>query len=413
MASGTLRAGVWGGSLCLLLTLSGCGGGGSAPSNGEGTGDAQPPGQGAPPTVAIGDEGAKSDATGDVPAEPEPGTPLWLAREIRLVRMQALPEKVDVQGIAAIQKERNRKIVDLASQSISATHDKPELAELFDDAIHQLMEARLQLALSGDEENRAALYEDAASLFQRDPKSAAAAESSFVVAQFSHTQALKYARQEPKWLDEFSRQARQFAANFPQQDGRAVSLLLAAAWSCELHRRTDEAIACYSLLAEKFPDSPQGQQARGVLRRLTLPGKPLVLAGPTIDGGFVTAEEFRGKPLLVVFWSSTAQPFVDKVAAFQEATKKYEPQGLKVVGVCLDEDESAVDAFLEQHPLSWPQIWFSKPDEKGWNNRLVKFFGVREVPAVWLVDAQGVVRDVYVDPAKLDERLAPLFRTGE
>ena len=130
------------------------------------------------------------------------------------------------------------------------------------------------------------LYQDRDELYERDPKSKAANEAAFVVARFAHTKARDYAKQEPRWLTEFSHQARAFAVSFPDDAARAVPLVYAAGLSCELNGQMDEALACYALLRDNFPKSPQGQQILAVLRRLQMVGKPVELAGPTIDGKY-------------------------------------------------------------------------------------------------------------------------------
>lgn len=49
-------------------------------------------------------------------------------------------------------------------------------------------------------------------------------------------------------------------------------------------------------------------------------------------------EENRGKPLLVTFWATWCEPCRDEYPMLNELAKQYAPQGLKVVGVNLDDD---------------------------------------------------------------------------
>src|SRR5712664_2773365 len=49
-------------------------------------------------------------------------------------------------------------------------------------------------------------------------------------------------------------------------------------------------------------------------------------------------DQFRGKPLLVTFWATWCEPCRHEYPMLNELAKQYAPQGLRVVGVNLDDD---------------------------------------------------------------------------
>ena len=102
-------------------------------------------------------------------------------------------------------------------------------------AIGQLLEARFQMALAGDQADIEQLYADVQLLNDHNPKSVAAAEGVYYIAKFAHTKAGLLGRTQPQWFETLSRWAREFADRFPEQNNRAVTLLFGAARSCELH----------------------------------------------------------------------------------------------------------------------------------------------------------------------------------
>lgn len=386
-----------------FLVLAGCGGGDASPE----TASAENSDDGASglPAASIGN----SESTGDdASAGPDKGSPEWLIAEIRKVRAAPFPKTNQVETLAAVRRERNEQIITHATDVVRLVHDDKAKEDLFTEAVHQLMEARLQLALQGERGDVDALYEDAASLYERAPKSAAAAEAAFVRARFAHTNARRFGKQEPRWLQEFSRQSRLFATDFPQEEMRAVPLLFAAGMSCELHGQPKEAVACFSLIQQKYPKSPPAEQVGGILRRLALEGQPLQLAGPTHDGGFVSVDNFKGRPVLIVYWATDNARFQEQLPTVAAAVKKYESKGLAVIGVCLDDEELAVVDFLDQTGVKWPQIFHPDSEKRRWNNPVVRYYGVRDVPAYWLIDRSGKVVDVDVDAASLDERIGEL-----
>lgn len=347
---------------------------------------------------------------------PQPGTPEFALREVAQLRFQPVPATEDRDEARKVRKERNDKIIDMTMAVIKQTHKDPKKTRIFEVAVNYMLEARLELALQGDEEAIKALYDDAASLWEMNPKSKTAADAANTLVNFAYTNANSTAKsptvKENKWLDEFNRQAIHFAKNFPQEDRRGLAWLFTAARSCELHGRSQQAIDAYTQLQQLYPQSNQALRAKGVIRRLQLPGKSVNLAGPTIDGGHLSMEDVVGKPVLLVFWSAQAKPFLDDLTALQVFHKAYAKQGLTLVGVCLDEDRTATEKFVSDHKIEWPQIFYSDTGKKGWNNPIATFYGVQDV-SNWLIDSRGIVVSTSVKVADLEDQISKLSRPSK
>jgi peroxiredoxin len=341
------------------------------------------------PTASVGGVGNATNG-GTAGPQVEKGSAEWLLREISRMLVQPLPatEAAEQQQIA--RRTRNLKIVELATEAIAATH-KAGNEHLFNAAVHHLMTATKQLALQGDNESVDALYDHAAALYQRDAKSKAAADAAYVLTDFAYQNAQRFAAEEPRWLEEFARQSRMFARNFPQENERAASLLSAAGWSCELHGMIDQAAGCYAAVQEHFPESEDAQEAVGPLRRLNLRNKTFSLAGPTLDGGFCSIDSFRGRPVLVVFWASYAKPFQQQLPQLRRFLDLHRQDGLAVMSVNLDPEDSAAIQFAKQQQLKWPIVFHSNPEQRGWNSPIAVHYGIRNVPIYWLVDREGKV----------------------
>ena len=385
-----------------------------------------PTSKGATPKTGV----AQPSAAAATPAakEPEKGSPEWLLLEIQHIRTLPLPGVVDSKlgddddddkeptpeqeadlkkqydQQRAVRRERNLQIIKLAEECIAKTNKKPELEEYFDMAVHHLLDSRLQLALQGDEASIDALFEAAKVFHEHKPGSEASLEAQLTLVNLTHANALRYGRAEPKWIQEFARHSQLFAARFPEEQGRAVPLLSAAARSCELNGFPEEAKSCYSLLMTKFKNTREAQQAQGVVRRLQLKGKPLELSGPTMDGGEIDIGSYRGKMVIVVFWASHAQPFVQQLPELLATAKKYEKYAV-VVGVNLDAEEPAVEAFIEKTGLTWPQIFSPNREQRGWSSPLAAHYGINSLPTIWLVDPNGVVAETAIDSKNLDAKL--------
>lgn len=403
----------------------------------------------APGTTPAATTPAKGTATAPAetaatPAKKEPvkGSPEWLLREIQYIKVMPLPESEDAsktksapktdaelemeddekpltpeeeqklkahfEKTKAIRRDRNLQIIKLSEECIAKTAKTPELEPEFDAAVHYLLDARLQLALQGDDASIEALFDAAKVFYERKPTSAAALEAELTLVNLTHANAIRYGQAQPKWIQEFAKHAQLYAARFPDEQARSVKLLAAAARTCELSGLSDDARSCYTLLITKFKDTPEAQQAEGVVRRLQLKGKTLEFTGPTIDGGDLNIASYKGKMVVIVFWATHAKPFIDQLPKLTATMKKYEKYAT-VVGVNLDADEGAVEAFVEETKLTWPQIFSPNRALRGWNSPLAVHYGINTLPTIWLVDPNGIVTDTSINAENLETRLREVY----
>lgn len=411
---------------CLLivagLVASGCGS--ATPERSETGASASSGERQNLPTASIGGPAAKKKAADeeddeddlDDPADAEAakvelkeGTPEWLIREATRLRLEAPPKTDDVEKLKAHRKERNEKIIEYCQKAIAQIHSDKEKERMFTAAVHHMLEARLQLALAGDRDSVDAIYEDAAALQKRDPQSVAAMEASFTLVNLAYNSAKAGSGTNKQWVGEFAKQASHFATNFPKEEPRSLPLLFSAARSCELSGMTKEAIDAYTLIQQTFPNSQYAARVTAVLRRLKLVGNPPQMSGPTLSGDHVILDDLLGQPILVVFWSTDAKPFVSSLPTLLEITRAHRKAGLKVIGVNLDTDATVVNQFLVDHKVPWQQIYFAEADKQGWNNPIVNYYGIMEIPALWLIDQSGNVVSTTTTVENLDVELSQLL----
>jgi hypothetical protein len=331
------------------------------------------------------------DADDEAVSVPKEGTPEWLVHEGTKLLLAPPPATEDVEVLKTHRRDRNEKIIKLSQQAIDETRGDKEKVRVLNLAVHNLMEARLQQALSGEQWAIDALYKDAKDLNQRDPKSRAAAEGTHTLVNFAYTMAKNAAGGNPKWIKEFARQARRFAEGFPDDERRSLPLLFTAGRSCELAGLDSEALECFTLIQKGFPENAFAARVTPIIRRLNLPGSPPRLSGPTLDGDQLSVDDFLGKVVLVVFWSAEVKPFLDQLPQLLELTKKHSRRGLFVLGVNLDQNRTIVEQFVSDHKIPWTQIFETDSEKQGWNNPTVNFYGIMDVPALWLIDQNGNV----------------------
>ena len=117
-------------------------------------------------------------------------------------------------------------------------------------------------------------------------------------------------------------------------------------------------------------------------------GQPLAIQFEAIDGRQVDLAKMRGQVVLVDFWATWCPPCVKEVPTVKAAYDKLHERGFEVVGISGDEKMEDLRDFVAKNKIEWPQYL------DGIEGKFATKFGVEEIPAMWLLDKGGKVRDV-------------------
>ncbi len=202
------------------------------------------------------------------------------------------------------------------------------------------------------------------------------------------------------WLAQLS----SFVEKFPESPD-AAEALLQLALAEELNGEFDKAVVWYGKLAKAHPDSGPGQQATGALHRLGLKGKPFSLAGAGLKGGTVSADRFKGKVLLVLFWSTSCKPCEEDLPLVRALYQEYAKEGFEILGVNLDPTSEGVASYMTKHQMTWPQIH----EPGGQESKPAREFGIVSLPTMILVGSDGNVVSRSVSVTQLKESLPELL----
>jgi peroxiredoxin len=221
-----------------------------------------------------------------------------------------------------------------------------------------------------------------------------------IVATMARAQAGKFAdalaRYHELMRDLGKPEQEEFAANFADSLAGAAT----AAGEYEVARQV------YQGLIDRYGDSPNlRQKVRDDLARLDLVGKPApAVAAHDLKGDAIRLDDLRGKYFLVDFWATWCAPCVAELPRLQAAYAKYRDAGFEIVGVSLDETRAAPTDFARSRNIPWRQV-----HNASGGGDLVEAFGVRTIPATFLIDPRGTIVRLDLRGPALDKALAELI----
>ncbi len=129
-----------------------------------------------------------------------------------------------------------------------------------------------------------------------------------------------------------------------------------------------------------------------------------LFSGLDLNGKEVFLKDLRGRPVLIDFWSSTCPPCLKAVISIRRIADRY-AGSLWIVGISLDEDRKAFEAFVYNRHLPGIQIF----DGGGWHGPIARLYRVAQqgIPQYVLLDAGGRIA-ASGDLEDLEENIARL-----
>ena len=184
---------------------------------------------------------------------------------------------------------------------------------------------------------------------------------------------------------------------------------------CQVIEKPDLAVSLFTKYGKALSELPNENAKRagatmlGSVNRWTSVGKPIELEGVLLDGTKLDwKKQFDGKVVLVTFWATWCGPCRQEMEHLMKIYPYYHPKGFEVLGVNLDEEESAAKEFVKENNIPWPTLLAEKTEGAAQNPNAVRY-GVLAIPTVMLVDKDGKVMATDLQTPKVDEMLTKLF----
>ena len=125
-----------------------------------------------------------------------------------------------------------------------------------------------------------------------------------------------------------------------------------------------------------------------------------------ISGKDISLEKYLGKVVLIDFWATWCPPCVAEMPNLKKLYTEFKDQDFEIIGISVDTDKEQLRKFLVEKGIEWPIIFGGK----GWNDETKELYGVQLVPASWVIDKKGIVREGQIKGDKLRNVIAELIK---
>jgi peroxiredoxin len=165
----------------------------------------------------------------------------------------------------------------------------------------------------------------------------------------------------------------------------------------------------YEALDATVKASLQGQELTRrmeLLSKIQTGNKALPFSQASADGQAITLDTYKGKYVLLEFWASWCGPCRAENPNLRKQMEIFGSKGFNVLGVSLDKAREPWIKAIEKDGLTWTQV----SDLKGWNNEIAVAYGVKAVPANFLIDPAGNIIAQDLRGEALNHKLKEIFQ---
>jgi peroxiredoxin len=196
-------------------------------------------------------------------------------------------------------------------------------------------------------------------------------------------------------------------------DDVAQILYMKATLYAQVLNDEDKSTALLQQLKAGFPHSTQAGRVDEMLaamaaQRALAIGKVMPdFAEKDLEGKPLAIANYRGKIVMLDFWATWCGPCVAELPTVVAAYKKYHDRGFEIIGVSLDRegDRQKLVDFTKNHEMPWVQFY----DGKYWENKISTQYGIRSIPATFLLDGAGRIVAKNLRGPALEAELATLL----
>jgi thiol-disulfide isomerase/thioredoxin len=180
-----------------------------------------------------------------------------------------------------------------------------------------------------------------------------------------------------------------------------------AADAAKLNKEAESVLT--ELASEKYADATtsSGDEIKKLLfqlRNLSVGSTAPDIIGEDADGKKLKLSDYRGKVVVLDFWASWCKPCMAMVPHERELVKRLKDKPFAFLGVNLDKDKDTQKKTEQENDMTWPSFFDGRtgPISEKWN--------IESIPAIYVLDAKGVIRYKGVRGKDMDEAVDTLLK---
>ncbi|NBC57581.1 MAG: redoxin domain-containing protein [Bacteroidetes bacterium] len=152
----------------------------------------------------------------------------------------------------------------------------------------------------------------------------------------------------------------------------------------------DEIKSIYNSFDDEVKDHTLGKLLAENIAKMSktdIGAKVEMFEAPTPEGDVLSLKDAMGELTLIDFWASWCKPCRIENPNVVSVYNDYKDKGFSIISVSLDKKKSSWVKAIEDDNMDWHHI----SNLKYWNEPIAKEWGVRSIPATFLIDENGVI----------------------
>jgi len=126
---------------------------------------------------------------------------------------------------------------------------------------------------------------------------------------------------------------------------------------------------------------------------------------PDLEGHLFGLSSFKGKYILLDFWSANCGPCLMEIPVLLRNYETYKEKGFEILSVSLDKKREDWENTVNKENM----IWTTVGDLEGLDGDIPMTYSVYFMPTYYLIDPNGIIIDKILGRGQLDEKLEKLF----
>lgn len=155
----------------------------------------------------------------------------------------------------------------------------------------------------------------------------------------------------------------------------------------------DSLLAIFSLLGREMRETKLGKSLHARLSKMKslLINEPMPeFAFKTLSGEWINLSSFKqNKYVLLCFWASWCKPCIENIPVLSELAKTYGENGLQLISISLDDNETKWVSSVKKYKLSWMQTIDDTRHTNG--EGISNLYDVNLIPQYFLINRDGIL----------------------